>query len=716
MPLRLAWTPSPNPNVAQRFRDMTSAFEARDVLWHEARVSTDIEALRADLVIVGDPAQAKVWRSPTFGWVEGARLPFFRDPRHQIALMSWDGLLGTSQAMVHLGDAFAAGWSRPAVSAIFSPSPALRTAPAWQLGPVLCRASPGDDWAGSVQLKLNQVERLADTAAGKPEGGVLIDVPDFGSVCEETMSLAALDAAAEGRLLIAPDLSINRQVFGEGFVPYEVSPSADQTARAISQALLSIQQDPDAAARRVALLQETYARTSGPGAMVQRLIDLAQRFDALRSARAEGLGEPSIDVIVRAGGRPLQVVERALQSVDEQGAGRFRVILVRYRELDLTPLVERDWRRIDRIEIIDLAGGSRAQTLCAGLKAVASPWFACLDDDDFWAPDHIETLLVNARHLSPDLALAYSGLVEADDRAPDGQEARRVSMLQRGAGNLLDVMGVFGLHCFLAARPLLEGINLDGWALTTAEDTALIGQLLAKADVAYSYRPTAFISVGGDDRSNFLKDPRRPENVVEAFLRIGPGMEVIEQKSPRPALRALDRITDALAEAARARAVELAAASKGEILVIGDGLLSSPLHQRRDVEAKPLLLSEMTLETRGRSRFVRGSSERIIELLADPAAWAEAAGMRLSRFDLYEGPQWIVVELGPTAAPLGVGLLTGDGRDYLRRTEAPVSDRPVEIWLSVQDPSAVSRLVFQNWDQPAQIATQLRAVHVVRQA
>jgi len=448
--------------------------------------------------------------------------------------------------------------------------------------------------------------------------------------------------------------------------------------------------------------------------MADRLLETIGRFRSQKLIRAAALGDPTIDVIVRAGGRPLAILERALQSIDDQTVGSFRILLVRYRGLDVAPLAGRAWRRIKAFETFDVPGGTRAETLCRGLKAVASSWFACLDDDDFWGPDHIEALLVSARHCSAERAFAYSGLVESDDRAPAGVEARRVSMLRRGAGNLLDILGVFGLHCFLARRGLLEDVDLEDWTLTTAEDTALIGQLLAKADIAYSYRPTAFISVGGDDRSNFLKDPRRPENVVEAFLRIGPGMEVIEQKSPKPALEALARITDALAEAARARAAELASQAKGQVLVLGDDLLATPLHQRQDVEAKPLLLSEMTLSLQGRGRFVRRPEGLIAELLAEPQPWSEAASLAISRFDLFEGRQWLVVELGPTNAALGVGLMARDGRDYLRRTEAPISDRVIEIWIEIQNPEQVSRLVFQNWDEPAQTPTALRSVHVVR--
>ena len=694
---------------------MTAAFERRGVTWREARTSREIESFAADFVIVCDPAQAKVWAASTFGWVDGPRLSFFRSPAHQTALISWDGLLGTSAALARFGDAFAAGWRRPFASAIFAPSPTepVEVTP----GLAICaRLSPrADEWSRAVYGKLGLGRAGSEPSQSAESCKAVVDLPDFESLCEETISMAALDAAASGALLIAPDLSINRELFGDGFIPYAASPSADETARAIGQALTMVEGDPPAA-DRVLRTRMSYQRTASQDVMVERLLEAIDRFTASKRELSGALGDPRIDVIVRAGGRPLALVERALRSIDAQSAGRFRVVLVRYRNLDLAPLAETNWSRIDRIDIVDIPGGSRAQTLCAGLRAVRSPWFACLDDDDFWGPDHIEALLSAVRHLPEGRAFAYSGLVEADARAPEAVESRRVSMLHRGAGNLLDVMGVFGLHCFLAARPLLEGMNLDGWGLTTAEDTALIGQLLAKAEVAYSYRPTAFISVGGEDRSNFLKDPRRPENLVEAFLRIGPGMEVIEQKSPKPALRALDRITDALEEAARARAVELAAAAKGDVLVLGDGILSAPLHQRADVEAKPLLLSEMTLDLRGRSRFVRDSGRHRAELLADPDPWAEAAGLPLSRFDLYGAAQWIVVELGPISSPLGVGLLASNGRDFLRRMETPASESPVEVWLSIPDPAGVSRLVIQNWAEPARTAVELRTVHVVRRA
>src|SRR5947199_79885 len=54
----------------------------------------------------------------------------------------------------------------------------------------------------------------------------------------------------------------------------------------------------------------------------------------------------NIDVIVRVGGRPVDLVVRAIDSIERQSCGRIRVILVRYAPIDLSALLAREWRRI----------------------------------------------------------------------------------------------------------------------------------------------------------------------------------------------------------------------------------------------------------------------------------------------------------------------------------------------------------------------------------
>jgi hypothetical protein len=127
---------------------------------------------------------------------------------------------------------------------------------------------------------------------------------------------------------------------------------------------------------------------------------------------------PLIDVIVRVGGRPMSIILRAVRSIESQTAGRFRVIFVCYKPMDLFEITCASWRRIESFEVIDEPGGGRAATLTRGLKAVRNELFAVLDDDDFWLSGHVTALLAQIEQCPPGRGYAYSGDLTVDEPAP----------------------------------------------------------------------------------------------------------------------------------------------------------------------------------------------------------------------------------------------------------------------------------------------------------
>ena len=149
--------------------------------------------------------------------------------------------------------------------------------------------------------------------------------------------------------------------------------------------------------------------------MIQNAVEYYHNWCAARAARVSPYADTEIDVVVRVGGRPAETVLRALRSLDAQKVGRYRVILVMYKLIDLSFIIEEDWVRIKHFERVECIGGIRSQTLCVGLKSVRADLFAVLDDDDFFLDNHFESLLDAIRTVDRDKAFAYSGLIEFDD-------------------------------------------------------------------------------------------------------------------------------------------------------------------------------------------------------------------------------------------------------------------------------------------------------------
>ena len=186
--------------------------------------------------------------------------------------------------------------------------------------------------------------------------------------------------------------------------------------------------------------------------LLANAVDYFERWRASPHRARPAAESPLIDVIVRVGGRPVETVLRAIRSIDGQSAGRFRLIIVRYKPLDVRAITQARWERIEGCEVVDCLGGQRAATLCAGLKAVRSELFACLDDDDYWLADHMRGLLDQAAQLPQGRVYAYSGLLNVTEGAPDPSvEHRRIASMASAGGKIEDVLGVFGPHSFLAS-------------------------------------------------------------------------------------------------------------------------------------------------------------------------------------------------------------------------------------------------------------------------
>lgn len=229
---------------------------------------------------------------------------------------------------------------------------------------------------------------------------------------------------------------------------------------------------------------------------------------------------PSVDYIVRVGGRDIGFVRRCLDSLAAQTAPGIGVILVRHTPVaGLETEMERQRPRFRRLDLIDVpAPTTRSACLWAGLEAVEADLFGMLDDDDALHPNHVANLSVLA--LSGAIAIAGSVQVWDDAAGPfppadTGFEHRVFHALPPpDRAYFLAWNSVVHSSAFLAPSFLLPAIGPDP-VLDITEDTYLLRRLARVAPFAPSWRVSTDFHwrQGGEDntafRSDFRDDTRR---------------------------------------------------------------------------------------------------------------------------------------------------------------------------------------------------------------
>ncbi len=231
---------------------------------------------------------------------------------------------------------------------------------------------------------------------------------------------------------------------------------------------------------------------------------------------------PSVDYVVRVGGRDIGFIRRCLDSLAAQTAPGIGVILVRYAPVPgLEAEMERQRPHFRRLDLIDVpAPVTRSTCLWAGLRSVEADLFGMLDDDDALHPNHVASLAPLA--LAGSVAIAGSVQVWDDATGPTPPadpffEHRAFHVLPPPDRSAFLAWNL-AVHssAFLAPSFLIPAIGPDP-ALDVTEDTWLLRRLMRVAPFASSWRVSTDFHwrQGGSDNTAFTGDGR-----IEARLRI----------------------------------------------------------------------------------------------------------------------------------------------------------------------------------------------------
>jgi hypothetical protein len=710
--------------------------------------SDEIIVANLDFVLAVHPNQPKTTEVPTFGVIHSPRALLLKHDYYGQNLLTYDGYLTIMDTVDQFLRAICAGAGRPPHIGYYLNSPQrqflrcdieeivaldalrlcyfttnwdLRSRPLFRS---LARRSymriygPAQGWdyldgtayRGSVPFDGHSVQEVyARFGAG------LVTLSKHHAL-DDVISNRIFEISSVGAAAICPDIPWIRKHFGDTVLYYDAFGPVVTAVQQIDDAVAKIARNPHRAAEQADKARLTFEEKFAAEVMLDNAVTYFEEWRERAGKPVDPANGPLIDIIVRVGGRTESVVSRTIRSIEAQSEGRFRVILVRYKPIDLGEITRTSWRRIEGFEVVDELGGGRAATLTRGLRAVRSALFAVLDDGDFWLPGHITALLAQIEQTPPGRAYAYSGYLTVDEPAPGepatARERRHIASMEPINGDIWKIMGTFASHCWLASSGLLRFIDLDDWPLSTAEDSVLQASLMARADPLFSYRATA-CSVRGSEGTLHFGNATRAEDVFECFARFHTVIDRIERKAAAPSMSNWSRLNWALQRVLEAKSRRFASGMTR--LVLEEGVISTSVHDRDDIERQRLPLTSDRVSLAGMSQFVEHAGEPALTILPPSVPWAYGARIRLDIEDLFSGAQSLVVEFAPLMHTIGVGLLDETGADFTTRLELQASAISIELWFPLQVGRRAFDLIVQNWAEPCPSAALLRGIWAVRE-
>jgi hypothetical protein len=342
---------------------------------------------------------------------------------------------------------------------------------------------------------------------------------------EGVVSNRIFEITSVGSVAICPRIPWIEKWFGDTVLYFTSSRSARAMAAEIAERVAEVKRDPVAAADRAERAREIFEENFAAEKMLANAAAYHTEVQAARAKRrAASSAEPRISVVVRCGGRTPELLRRAVDSIRDQTFGTFIVILAKHQDIDVSTVTDDLSGRVEAFIEVNVFGGTRAQTLIAGLRTVATEFFAILDDDDFWLSDHVETLFAAGETAEPTFDVAYSGSVEVARTGTDIDDFywhRNIFTfgLERHPAQIVDVTRAFTSNCFVARTALLppDLESLEG--LEVGEDSLLVAFLVRRKRPVFSYKPTAFFRRGYDGESDYLASRSRSVDLTTIELR-----------------------------------------------------------------------------------------------------------------------------------------------------------------------------------------------------
>ncbi len=546
---------------------------------------------------------------------------------------------------------------------------------------------------------------------------------------DDIVSNRIFEIVSAGACAICPDTPWMRANFADSVFYYRPFAVPDDILSDIDEAMRAIAADPAAAQ---AMASEARSRFEGRFDAQTLLANAGAYFDRWRAAgaaRVAHMGDPVVDVIIRVGGRDLSFIERAIASLDRQTAGRFRVVFVAYRPVDLSAITARSWSRIVAFEVVQAPGGNRSRTLGLGLDQVKSDYFCILDDDDYFLSGHIEGLLAALGRSADADRFAYADVLRLDD-AGRGQGVwdNGLEVLKAGPahGDIYSLLQRFTSHCFLATSSTLKHVRRAHWKLHTAEDVLLICALLRYATPLHSPNASCVYSQGRDDGSAFLQDPNRRADELGLYLEVAPWRVDIEARFRPPTPSARDFLAPVVLRLVEAQRQKLQGDTGGALLAqcLEISLSEADFGGQAFAWGEDVLQGLLTDEPMvflavpfdggrygGADAAVEAAGAGEAVRVRPTRPWEIALNVDIGDYAVPGCSTTALAVLDGVDAPLSLGLLNGAG-EIIAQTQAPASTGVLALAVAGPDATPLAKAIVQAGALPPSKTILVRSLMV----
>ena len=723
--------------------------------------SDDLAAAAPDFVLAVSSTQPKLTAFPTYGVIHEPRDRFLGNKEYFQNLLTYDGYVTISDSLVTFLTNLLHGVRRPANIGVYYQTCQENTADP----EFLSKLKSGDvkltyfgtNWdrrrSRFFQLlsDLNGVEIYGperswqainpkaykgvvpfdgvSVQAKYRENGIGLVLLSDSHLADDVISNRIFEIASVGAVVVACRIPWLERNFGDSVYYFDQNVGARQLLAQLNEILEDIKAHPVDAFNRAQAAQRVFRERFSAEKLLQNAVEYHRSMAPWVSPGAgfssqTGSTTSLISVVVRCGGRPAEVLRRAVKCVADQTVGRYELILVRYKPIALDAIVSEFSRSIESILVVDCFGGTRSNTLWCGLRQAKGKYFAILDDDDMLMPNHFQGLYPMAEGPTTENYFGYTGFIQVrlqpGSAVPEGNrspESMRERRFVAGFGisqceGFFDQSHFFAPNSFLASTALLDHHLLADPQMATAEDSYLILSLLSKTQAQFNYRATA-VHHEAEDGSGFASSPNRANDVLNGCLRLLP-----YSRQPPQIADAQDRLLERYKLVQReqyehgASSMRYDVQAQGDTMVYHAGDFELSWTERQFLESVPFRLETRDLIAGG----VQAADCRLLDagrvamsITPPPTPWHFAVQIKL-RFDPHPDTAYLVeVDCSVTKGTIGFGVANKED-DFLYRVAVPSSARRVIVHLPFEDARAVDKIVVQNWESGGEAHVDIRSV------
>jgi hypothetical protein len=549
--------PWENSAENQAYLSLAAGAAKLDIKLIDCRVAEDIENLRPDFVISVASSIPKVADYPSYLTLHEPRRRFLENEFYLRNLLTYDGFLTISDRLRRFAKDVCFGAGRQTEVGFY-----YNTSQRSELHADIEAAVRDDrlrvgyfgtNWDHRLPMLFRTLDRRAilrihgPTASWAQEGyqsyvgplpfdgeapqraysqyGMGLVLLSADHLREDLISNRIFEITSVGAAAICPDIPCIRKWFRDSVFYFDATRSVELIADEIHSHYEFCRNNPGTVETMASRARAVFEQQFCAERMLENVAAYHLKIRQCRERRSAIVPEPEISVIIRCGGRPVETIRTAFDSVRRQTIGRFTVIFSLYAAIDLSSITSVGSDRIAGFMNLLTPGGDRYATLVAGLKEVRTEYFAILDDDDFWLSDHIESLFSAAAVVDPRFDVAFSGSVCVDQTGTQVERGlvwhRNVYTFgfRRPPASEWDVTGEFASNCFIARSDLILGGLSELPSLETAEDSFLVALVTRRKRPIFSYKATAFFRRGRAAESGFTTSPSRRRDVLSMRLR-----------------------------------------------------------------------------------------------------------------------------------------------------------------------------------------------------